>query len=511
MKSKPSIYRSLSKMTFSLGGILVIVGLILGMFPQPVSAVVAPEWDKSSLKFTAGCSGNCDQIQATVCNGKKSGDMAGTTEYEVYWSANGNPKDGVVVASGTIPALKKGECAILTYDPKTNPNGSAGNYMFKAYQRPGHPGQGVLWSDQCSVGQCSLPTATPVTPTPFSKLNLTFMCGYAGDNTYLWRVRNPNGFAVNFTWDVYGGSENGSGTAPANGDAYFTTSTGSKTVRVFVNGVLNSTKASGQPCKSDLTLSYECSDGGQVWTVTNPNGFSQNFDWSASNGQSGSDSVPANDSTTIFLSTSDAVTLTITYSHDPFPTRTVSASSQACEVEEQEPTEEPTQEPTEEPTITPSETPIVTETPSPTPTEQPTNTPEPTEEPTEEPTVTPSETPIVTETPSPTPTEQPTNTPEPTEKTATPVGTDEPGSPTPEITETAVTTPQPTSSGRDEDRDQPPATLAPPPSGNTSVLIPVTGGDLSQPRPFGTTSLLLINFGLALLGFGLILNGLGRR
>jgi len=116
----------------------------------------------------------------------------------------------------------------------------------------------------------------------------------------------------------------------------------------------------------------------------------------------------------------------------------------------------------------------------------------------------------VTETPKPT--EQPTKTEVPPTKTVTPVGTDDPGSPTPEITETVVTTPQPTSSGRDEDRDsQPPATLAPPTGSNIAILIPVTGGDLSQPKPFGTASLLFINFGLALLGFGLILNGLGRR
>ncbi len=312
MKHKNYDYRSLSKLTFSIGSILLIVGLLLGMFPQPVGATVAPEWDKSSLKFESGCTGNCEVVKAKICN-TGSGDMAGSTTYKVYWAASGNPKVGVVVASGSIPALKSGQCTDLTYDPKTNPNGSAGNYMFKAYQRPGHPGTGELWSDQCSVGQCNLPTATPITPTA---------------------------------------------------------------------------------------------------------------------------------------------------------------------------------------------TPVVTETPSPTPTDQPTDTPEPSD--------TPTATPVVTETPKPT--EEPTKTETPPTKTVTPVGTDDPGSPTPEITETVVTTPQPTSSGQDEERDsQPPATLAPPSGSNTSLLIPVTGGDLSQPKPFGAASLLLINFGLALLGFGLILNGLGRR
>ncbi|MFN7035251.1 MAG: hypothetical protein ACK4SN_02700 [Bellilinea sp.] len=601
MKHKNYDYRSLSRLTFSIGSILLIVGLLLGMFPQPVGATVAPEWDKSSLTFKGSCTGDCEAVKAKICN-TGDRDMAGPSAYEVYWAASGNPKSGTLVATGTVPALKKNTCSYLTYDPKTNPNGSAGNYMFKAYQRPGHPGAGVLWSDQCSVGQCSLPTATPITPTPFNNLRLTFMCGYVGDNYYLWRVRNTNSFAVNFTWDVYGGSESGSGSVPANSDGFFTTSTGSKTVRIFVNGILNDTKASGQPCKADLELSYKCVDGGQMWMVTNPNGFAQSFSWSSSTGHGGSSNVNANSSVTIFIPSADALTLTLAYSHEPFGTRSVSASSQACPRPTATPisplslsysctdggqlwqvtnpnnfdlnytwssstgnsgsgtvpandydnffisgedsmtvtvtyeggsvsqTSEACQQPTEEPSETPTGTPVVTETPSPTPTDQPTDTPEPSE--------TPTGTPVVTETPSPTPTDQPTDTPEPSDtptatpvvtetpkpteeptktetpptKTVTPVGTDDPGSPTPEITETVVTTPQPTSSGQDEERDsQPPATLAPPSGSNTSLLIPVTGGDLSQPKPFGAASLLLINFGLALLGFGLILNGLGRR
>jgi len=415
MKHKTNTYRSLSRLTFSLGSILLILGLLLGMFPQPVSATVAPEWDKSSLSFKGSCTGNCEVVKAKVCN-TGDRDMAGPSSYEVYWAASGNPKDGTIVASGTIPALKKNTCTYLTYDPKTNPNGSAGNYMFKAYQRPGHPGTGVLWSTQCSIGQCSLPTATPVTPT----------------DTPVTPTATPI---------------------------------------------------------KDLELSYECTDGGQRWEVFNPNPFDIDYQWVSSTSASGSGTAPANGYDDFWVFGMGPMTITITYGNS----LSLSATSEACE------------EPTEEPTDTP------TNTPSPTPTEEVTETPVPTEEPTEEPT----QTPVVTETPSPTtpvPTEQPTKTEVPPTKTPTPVGTDDPGSPTPEITETVVTTPQPTSSGRDEDRDsQPPATLAPPTGSNTAILIPVTGGDLSQPKPFGTASLLFINFGLALLGFGLILNGLGRR
>ena len=434
MKHKTNTYHSLSRLTFSLGSILLILGLLLGMFPQPVSATVAPEWDKSSLSFNGSCTGNCEVVKAEVCN-TGNRDMAGTSSYDMYWAASGNPKSGTIVASGTIPALKKNNCTYLTYDPKTNPNGSAGNYMFKAYQRPGHPGQGDLWSTQCSIGQCSLPTATPVTPTA----------------TPVTPTATPF---------------------------------------------------------EDLEISYFCTDGGQRWEVFNPNPFDIEYQWVSSTSANGSGTAPANGSDDFWVFGMGPMTITVTFGDD----LSVSTTSDRCE----EPTEEPTDTPTETPMVTetPSPTPTeeVTETPSPTPTEEVTETPSPTptEEVTESPSPTPTETPVVTETPKPT--EQPTKTEVPPTKTVTPVGTDDPGSPTPEITETVVTTPQPTSSGRDEDRDsQPPATLAPPTGSNTAILIPVTGGDLSQPKPFGTASLLFINFGLALLGFGLILNGLGRR
>ena len=113
--------------------------------------ITGEEWDKSSLYFSAGCDGDCEEITATVCNGADSGDMQGTTTWELYWIASGNPKDGTVIASGTINALAADECQVLTYNPADNPNGASGNYMFKAYQRPGHPGTGELWSDACEL------------------------------------------------------------------------------------------------------------------------------------------------------------------------------------------------------------------------------------------------------------------------------------------------------------------------------------------------------------------------
>ena len=74
-----------------------------------------------------------------------------------------------------------------------------------------------------------------ITPQP---LKLTSICD--GE----WRVRNTNNYDVAFAWDVYQGSESGTGVATANSDVFFNTSTGPKTVRLFVNGAQITVKAS---------------------------------------------------------------------------------------------------------------------------------------------------------------------------------------------------------------------------------------------------------------------------
>ena len=99
-----------------------------------------PEWSGGSLKFTAGCEGDCEEVTATVCN-DGSGDMNTSTAYEVYFSADGEAKSGAVVGTGTVDALGSGECTDLTFTPTDD-----GNYIFKAYQEDGHPGTGELWS-----------------------------------------------------------------------------------------------------------------------------------------------------------------------------------------------------------------------------------------------------------------------------------------------------------------------------------------------------------------------------
>jgi len=94
------------------------------------------------------------------------------------------------------------------------------------------------------------PTLTP-TAAPYQNLLLTSMCSPDPTSYRVWRVRNSNNYPVNFTWDVYGTAQTGSGTVPAAngsipGEAFFQTVTvaGANTTRIFVNGVLNNTKAS---------------------------------------------------------------------------------------------------------------------------------------------------------------------------------------------------------------------------------------------------------------------------
>ena len=212
-----------------------------------------------------------------------------------------------------------------------------------------------------------IPTATPTdtptatntpTATPVPRLVLTFMCGYPDQDHLLWRVRNQNPSDVSFTWQVVGSSETGSGVALANSDAYFKTSPGPKTVILLVDGTQVNVKASGEPCKSDLTLSYQCQDdGSQLWTVSNPNDFDQPFAWEVVGGsESGNGVVPAGGTTT-FITSNGTHMVSISYQHEPHDPRTVSAAAEVCQA----------------PTATPTSTPKPSNTPPP----PPTNTPRP--------------------------------------------------------------------------------------------------------------------------------------
>lgn len=107
------------------------------------------KWDKSSLTFlSASNEASCSSISAVIVN--KGEKMQDPVKYEVWWAEQGYPKDGSKVDTGKIDALTKNQKETLTYLPTKD-----GVYKFKAFQRPGHPGKGELWSDGITITGCN--------------------------------------------------------------------------------------------------------------------------------------------------------------------------------------------------------------------------------------------------------------------------------------------------------------------------------------------------------------------
>lgn len=112
--------------------------------PQPIQEPTSDTWDKSSLVFVnqgSDCEGG-GNVWATVKNSGSEA-MAGPTLWELWYAASGPPKSGEVIATGEISVLDVEQAYLIS----TAAIRGSGNYMFKAYQRPGHPGTGVLGSD----------------------------------------------------------------------------------------------------------------------------------------------------------------------------------------------------------------------------------------------------------------------------------------------------------------------------------------------------------------------------
>ena len=85
---------------------------------------------------------------------------------------------------------------------------------------------------------------------PANYLKLTSMCSNDPSVSRRWRVRNATSTPLEFTWNVYGTNQSGSGLAAANGDTYFETVAlaGPNTTKIFwsVEGANYQTvKASG--------------------------------------------------------------------------------------------------------------------------------------------------------------------------------------------------------------------------------------------------------------------------
>lgn len=122
-----------------------------------------------------------------------------------------------------------------------------GTYSLVETTKPGwtntDPGGGTKNGLAVTAGQTS--TATFGNHQTLALL-LTSMCSVDPQATREWRVRNSNPFDVPFTWEVYGTSQTGSGTALANADVFFTTVavSGPNTTKIYWNGG-ETVKASG--------------------------------------------------------------------------------------------------------------------------------------------------------------------------------------------------------------------------------------------------------------------------
>lgn len=128
----------------------ILIGImVLALAYTVFAGAPSSDWDKSTLVYNNISGGNCDEVYAEFCNHGQA--MNGTTTYEVYYTAGGDPKSGSVVSSGIVSALGADQCETLTYDP----NGVLGTYMFKVYQRPLHPGIGELWSAAINIESCN--------------------------------------------------------------------------------------------------------------------------------------------------------------------------------------------------------------------------------------------------------------------------------------------------------------------------------------------------------------------
>jgi len=122
--------------------------------PSPTAPIV---WDRSSLSFV-GQGSTCEGAVWATLENVSTQPMAGSTNWELWYAQVDTPKDGEIVSVGTVPALDAGQQVVLSQAATRG----AGRYIFKVYQRPGHPGTGVLWSEeipfdpvQCQVGNPS--------------------------------------------------------------------------------------------------------------------------------------------------------------------------------------------------------------------------------------------------------------------------------------------------------------------------------------------------------------------
>ncbi|GGJ98229.1 hypothetical protein GCM10007063_20700 [Lentibacillus kapialis] len=110
-------------------------------------------WDGSDLAFNGqpvqASGDNCPgTVNVTLQNNGKT--MLGPAQYSVYYSKEGNPKNGKVIKEGKIKPLQADGAVTLNYG-----DAAEGVYVFKAVQRPGyqdhHEKPPEFWSGEITV------------------------------------------------------------------------------------------------------------------------------------------------------------------------------------------------------------------------------------------------------------------------------------------------------------------------------------------------------------------------
>ena len=168
---------------------------------------------------------------------------------------------------------------------------------------------------------------TPTQPSQQMPINLSFICGYAGDDYLLWWVRNSTAQDVEYVWRVSGSSEQGGGTVKANSVTYFTTSPGQKTVRLYINDSLIDSAESAGPCKENLTLAVICTEAGQVFVARNPNNFNVDYTWTIDGQPGGTGMLPAGASVNLVTVPQGNHTVQLTWTDTRPGSHTVSLTS----------------------------------------------------------------------------------------------------------------------------------------------------------------------------------------
>ncbi|GGB45398.1 amyloid fiber anchoring/assembly protein TapA [Virgibacillus dakarensis] len=111
-------------------------------------------WDQSELEFIGKPTQNvkaCPPTDISVQIKNNGFTMIGPTEYEIYYSENGNPKNnGEKIAAGSIDPIKEGGITTLSFHAE-----KVGSYTFKALQRPGYKNdeksRHEIWSEKVMV------------------------------------------------------------------------------------------------------------------------------------------------------------------------------------------------------------------------------------------------------------------------------------------------------------------------------------------------------------------------